>query len=232
VSAAGEPRLYGRRKGKRLRPGQARLVAELLPRLAVTMPAPGMALDPRALFGPACREAWLEIGFGGGEHLLAQARARPETGFVGCEPFMNGVAKLLAAIEGEGLANIRIHPDDARPLVAALAPGSLARAAALFPDPWPKSRHHKRRLVGPALLEPLARALRPGAELRLATDDPAYLEAMLDTLAAHPAFEGPEGGGRGLAARPKDWPPTRYEAKALARGAACGYLIYRRAASG
>jgi len=229
MAAAGEPRLYGRRKGKRLRPGQTRLVDELLPRLAVGLPEAGGTLDPRALFDPACREIWLEIGFGGGEHLAALAARHPDIGFIGCEPFVNGVAKLLAVVAEAGLANVRLHAGDARPLIDRLAPESLSRAMALFPDPWPKARHHKRRIVAPALLDALARAMAAGAELRLATDDADYLDWMLERLAAHPAFAGPEGGPRGLAQRPPDWPATRYEAKARAAGRTCGYLLYRRA---
>lgn len=221
-------RLYGRRKGKRLRPGQQALLAELLPRLAVLLPGPAEPLDPASLFAPPPAAVWLEIGFGGGEHLAAQAEAHPEIGLIGCEPFINGVAKLLGAIEAEGLRNIRIHPDDARPLLAALRPGSLARVFALFPDPWPKTRHHKRRLIAPETLDLLARAMADNAELRLATDEPDLAAWMREMAGGHPDFEGPAEGPGGLAARPADWPPTRYEAKALARGAACRYFLFRR----
>ncbi len=224
-----EPRrLYGRRTGKKLRPGQAGLLRDLLPRLAIALPVPGGVLDPLALFAPPCQAVWLEIGFGGGEHLSAQASAHPEIGFIGCEPFRNGVAKLLAEIRLRGLGNLRVHAGDARPLLEALAPASIGRVFVLFPDPWPKKRHHKRRLVQPETLDLMARVMADGAELRLATDHPDYAAWMLAALAAHDAFAGPAGGPDGLAERPDDWPPTRYEAKASRRGASCRYLQLRR----
>jgi tRNA (guanine-N7-)-methyltransferase len=238
--AAARYRLHGRRKGKKLRPGQAALLRDALPRLAVSLPEPGRLLDPRGLFASGCREVWLEIGFGGGEHLAAQAAAHREIGFIGSEVYLNGVVKLLGLIAGPDAAggkapaarapleNVRIFPEDARLLIEALLPASIGGVFMLFPDPWPKTRHHKRRLVSEETLTALARVMAPGAELRLATDDPAYRDAMLETLAAARAFEGPAGGAQGLALRPTDWPPTRYEAKALAGGAACRYLIYRR----
>jgi tRNA (guanine-N7-)-methyltransferase len=228
MAAAPPARLYGRRKGKRLRRGQHALLDALLPRLALPALDPARPLAPPALFAPGTAAVWLEIGFGGGEHLLAQARRHPEVGFIGCEPFLNGVVKLLAGIAREGLANIRVLADDGRPLLAALASGSIARAFVLFPDPWPKKRHHKRRLIAPETLDQLARVLIPGGELRLATDDPGLAAWMLDALARHGGFAGPEGGPNGLAERPAEWPPTRYEAKARARGAACVYLAFRR----
>lgn len=230
MSAAPLLRLYGRRKGKQLRPGQARLLRELLPRVEVGLPEPGRLLEPWALFAPRPAAVWLEIGFGGGEHLAAEARAHPAIGFIGCEPFLNGVVKLLAELAREPLSNLRVFPDDARFLLAALAPASLGRVTALFPDPWPKKRHHKRRLIQPATLELLARVMAEGAELRLATDERDYARWMLDELAAQAAFEGPEGGPFGHPERPADWPGTRYEAKARAAGRPPVYLVYRRRA--
>jgi tRNA (guanine-N7-)-methyltransferase len=227
VSAELPPRLYGRRKGKKLRAGQAELLATLLPRLCVALPPAGALLDPCSLFAPRPAAVWLEIGFGGGEHLAALARAHPALGFIGCEPYQNGVAKLLAEIEREKLANLRIFPEDARLLLGHLQAGSLACVIALFPDPWPKLRHHRRRLIQRPCLELLARAMAVGAELRLATDDGDYAEAMRAELAAHGGFRGPEGGEAGSAARPSGWPPTRYEAKALKAGTAPHYLVYR-----
>lgn len=221
-------RLYGRRKGKRLRPGQERLLRTLLPSLAVALPATGESLDPARLFDPRPQAVWLEIGFGGGEHLAALARPHPELGFIGCEPFVNGVVKLLAEVERGRLDHVRIYPDDARPLLEGLAPASIGCIAALFPDPWPKQRHHKRRLVQDETIELFARALADGAELRLATDDADYASWIIEHMAAHSAFEGPAGGPGGLPTRPADWPPTRYEAKALRRGARPVYLLYRR----
>jgi len=222
------PRLYGRRKGKKLRPRQEALLRTSLPRVRIE-PAPrGERLDPRRLFAPATEAVWLEIGFGGGEHLAAQAKAQPALGFIGCEPYLNGIVKLLAEIAREKLANLRIFPDDARPLLETLSPGSLACVIALFPDPWPKTRHRRRRLIQKETLDLLARAMAEGAELRLATDDEDYAAAMREELAAHGGFAGPEGGGEGFHERPTDWPPTRYEEKALKAGRRPTYLVYRR----
>ena len=166
-------RLYGRRQGRPLRVGKRHLIDELLPKIAVRLAAearPG-SLDPTTLFADPPDDVWLEVGFGGGEHLAAQAGAHPTVGFIGAEPFINGVASLLKTIDRDGGANIRILMDDARPLLAALRPASIGRAFILFPDPWPKKRHWKRRIVCRAVLDELARVLRPGAELRLATDE-------------------------------------------------------------
>jgi tRNA (guanine-N7-)-methyltransferase len=228
MPAAPPQRLYGRRKGKPLRAGQEALLEALLPRLAIPLSAAAESLDPATLFTPRREAVWLEIGFGGGEHLAAQARAHRDIGFIGCEPFLNGIVKLLGAVAEEALDNVRLRPDDARPLLAALKEGSIARAFVLFPDPWPKKRHHKRRFVAPGNLDLLARVLRDGAELRLATDDADYAAWMLEVLAGHAAFEGPAGGSGGFAERPADWPATRYEAKALAAGRRPVYLCYRR----
>ena len=230
MNASARARLYGRRKGKRLRPAQALLLRDLLPKLSIPLPEPGAVLDPRRLFESPLRDVWLEIGFGGGEHLAALAGANPETGFVGCEPFVNGVAKLLAAVARDALANVRIHAGDARPLLAELAPRSIARAFVLFPDPWPKARHHKRRLVAPETLDLLANALVPGAELRLATDDAEYATWMLEHAGRHPEFMGPGPATElgGLQARPDGWPETRYEAKARLAGRIPAFLLYRR----
>jgi tRNA (guanine-N7-)-methyltransferase len=230
MNALARARLYGRHKGKRLRPAQAALLRDLLPTLAIEPSSEDAALDPRPLFDPAAREIWLEIGFGGGEHLAALAAANPEIDFIGCEPFVNGVAKLLALIARDGLRNVRIHMGDARLLLAALAARSIGRAFILFPDPWPKARHHKRRIVAAETLDLLARALVPGAELRLATDDADYALWMLDHAGRHPGFEGPEPTTElgDLQARPDGWPATRYEAKARAAGRIPAFLLYRR----
>ncbi|HLI10097.1 MAG TPA: tRNA (guanosine(46)-N7)-methyltransferase TrmB [Alphaproteobacteria bacterium] len=221
-------RLYGRRKGKRLRPLQQALLRDDLPHVAIPPPKPGIVIDPASLFEPRPSAVWLEIGFGGGEHLIAQAKSHPEIGFIGCEPFINGVVSLLAARRREGVRNLRIHADDARPLLEALAPASLGRVFILFPDPWPKKRHHKRRFIQAVTLDLLGTRLRDGAELRLATDDADLALWMREQIGAHDAFEGPAGGPLGFAERPADWPPTRYERKALLRGARPAYLLYRR----
>jgi len=228
MSGAERLRLYGRRKGKRLRRGQEGLLKDLLPCVAVPEPKPGMALDPRDLFSQPLDEIWLEIGFGGGEHMAALASGNPRVGFIGCEPFINGVAKLLVAIETQNLGNVRVYPGDGRAILEALRPASIACVIALFPDPWPKVRHHRRRLIQSESLTLIERALAEGGELRLATDDPALADWMLAEVTTHAGFAGPAGGSRGYETRPADWPATRYEAKALERGAKPVYLSYRR----
>jgi len=219
--------LHGRRRGRKLRPGQQRLIDALLPRLRFELPRE-QPFDPRSLFDRPVAAVWLEIGFGGGEHLAAQAARLPDHGLIGCEVFENGVVKLLAEAERLGVANLRLLIDDARPLVGALAEASLERVFILFPDPWPKLRHHKRRLVSTATLDALARAMADGAELRLATDDMDYLRWMLERVTAHAAFEWLARGPRDWRERPSDWPPTRYEQKALAAGRRPAFLRFRR----
>ncbi len=218
--------LYGRRRGHRLRPGRRRLLAELLPRLEIRL-REGEPLDPAALFGDR-RPLWLEIGFGDGAHLAAQAAAHPGIGFIGVEPFVNGVAALLARIERGRLANIRIFTDDARLLLAALPDASVARLFVLFPDPWPKRRHHKRRLVNRATAAEFARILAPGGELRLATDDAGYARWMLEALLAEPRLDWLAERAADWRERPADQPPTRYERKALAAGRRPIYFRFRR----
>jgi tRNA (guanine-N7-)-methyltransferase len=171
---------------------------------------------------------WLEIGFGGGEHLAAQARAHPDIGFIGCEPFVNGIAKLLAVIDREGLANIRVWDADATRLIAMLPPGSIARASLLYPDPWPKRRHRKRRFISDESLETLARVMAPGAHLRFATDIDDYAGWALARVQRSGAFAW-------TAERPDDWrqpwpdwPGTRYEAKAIKEGRRPAYLTFER----
>ena len=224
-----DQRVYGRRLGRPLRAGRQSAVDAWLPRIGVAVPNEPASLDPLALFEPPVTEAWLEVGFGGGEHLLAQAAAHPQAGLIGCEPFINGMAALLRAIDDEPAraGNIRVLMDDARPLIASLRDASLAKAFILFPDPWPKARHHKRRFVAKANLDQLARVLKDGAELRLATDDPGYLRWMLIEMADHPAFAWTARRPADWRQRPADSPKTRYEDKGLA-GAAPAFLTWRR----
>ena len=217
---------FGRRKGKRLRQGQEELVERLLPRLRV--PAEG-ALEPAALFGAVSPPRLiLEIGFGGGEHLTAEARADPEAGFIGCEPFVNGMAKLLGTIEREGLSNIRLWDRDATELLPRLAPGSLDLVYLLYPDPWPKRRQRKRRFLNEQTLAAIARVLKPGGELRFATDIDDYagwaLARVLRSSELIWAAERPDGWRRAW----PDWQGTRYEAKALAQGRRPTYLTFER----
>ena len=203
------------------------MLRTLLPELRVTLPE-GAVLDPRNLFPAAVDAVWLEIGFGGGEHLAAQAAAHPNHGIIGCEVFENGVVKLLAEVKRLGLGTVRLFIDDARLLIAALAEASLDRVFILFPDPWPKLRHNKRRIVSTALLDALAHAMRDGAELRLATDDMDYLGWILERATVHPAFTCIAEGPQDWRERPPDWPPTRYEQKAIAAGRQPVFLRFRR----
>lgn len=220
-------RLYGRRRGRPLRPGQQKRQEVLLPRLAVALPERGL-LDPAALFADAPAAVWLEIGFGGGEHLAAQAAAHPGIGFIGCEVYENGVARLVGEVERRGLRNVRILADDARLLLDVLEPATIGRVFILFPDPWPKQRHRKRRLVAPAALDRLAAIMQPGAELRLATDDRDYLAWMLEAATTHPDFAWLARRPADWRERPADWPPTRYEEKARAAGRAPAFLRFAR----
>jgi tRNA (guanine-N7-)-methyltransferase len=210
--------LHGRRRGKKLRVGQQSLLETLLPRLALALPVAPAKIDLAKAFGGSLPPdgVWLEVGFGAGEHLIWQAEQNPGVGLIGCEPYLNGVAKCLAHIERTGLTNVRLFTDDARLVMAALPAGSLSRVFVLFPDPWPKTRHHKRRFVQRDNLDRLAELMLPGAELRLATDDPSYLPWMVEHACTHPAFAWLAEGPADWRARPADWPGTRYEQKMLA----------------
>ncbi len=187
-------------------------------------------IRPKDLFGPGRASIWLEIGFGSGEHLALQALTHPQIGLIGCEIFENGVVKLLAYIARWHLDNIRVFTDDARLLIGALPPASIDRVFILFPDPWPKRRHKKRRLVTGDTLDGLATIMPGGAELRLATDDQDYLCWMLERVTNHPDFEWLARRPQDWRVRPPDWPPTRYEEKARAAGRPTGFLRFRRRA--
>tara|TARA_A100001037_G_scaffold111253_2_gene101550 strand:+ start:27 stop:671 length:645 start_codon:yes stop_codon:yes gene_type:complete len=211
-----------------MRPGQARLLETYLPDIAITLPDDGARLDPFSWFPDGTRDVWLEIGFGAGEHLVCQAAQNPEVGFLGAEPYLNGVARLLATTADTRPANIRIYPDDVRPLLDRMADATLGRAFVLFPDPWPKARHHKRRIINPLMLDTLARLLRYGAELRIATDDQDYLVWILRHMQAHPNFEWLAARAADWRVRPTDWPDTRYEDKNRSGGPGPTFLRYRR----
>ena len=217
-------RFYGRRRGRPLNPGRRRALDAVLPALLL----PDGPLDPPALFGFDIEDLWLEIGFGAGEHLAWQAARYPRTGFIGAEPYINGVASLAARIEAEGLENIRIHCDDATAVLDRLPGMVLGRVFILFPDPWPKARHRHRRIVAPPMLDRLARTMRAGAELRLATDHDDYLDRMLEQLTSHGAFAWTAACADDWRQRPADWPETRYEAKARAAGVKSTYLRFAR----
>lgn len=216
-------RLYGRARGHKLRPRQIRLLQQTLPRIAFTAEH---AATPMRAFAAPLSELWLEVGFGSGEHTLAQIAARPDIGLIAGEVFENGICSLLSRLVPEGAEadaalpdNLRLWPGDARTLLRMLPDGSLDRLFLLFPDPWPKARHAKRRFVHPALLPVLARVLKSGAEWRIATDDPTHQAWVADVMGAQETFEA-----RGAAtSRPADWPPTRYEAKAIR---ACRKRVY------
>jgi tRNA (guanine-N7-)-methyltransferase len=210
-----------------LRQGRQYLLEDLLPQRAITLPDAG-TLDPKTLFSRTPSAVWLEIGFGGGEHLAAQAEYYPDFGFIGSEVFENGVARLLGHINERNLGNIRVFPDDVRLLLDCLAPASIGGIFILFPDPWPKLRHHKRRLVAPATLDRLAVLMQAGAELRLATDDRNYLAWMLEHVTAHAAFTWLARSAADWRERPEDWPATRYEEKARAAGRKPAFLRFVR----
>ncbi|MEH3048382.1 tRNA (guanine(46)-N(7))-methyltransferase TrmB [Sphingomonas adhaesiva] len=218
-------RLYGRRQGHALRAGQAALVEELLPRLAV--PDEG-ALTAARLFGDD-RPMQVEIGFGAGEHLAAQAAAAPGTGFIGCEPFLNGVVGALGHVRDGALENVRLHMGDALEVVERLPDASLERVYLLHPDPWPKARHAKRRMMNHGPLDLIARKLKPGAEFRLGTDDPTYCRWSMMVMDARRDFTWLAEGPQDFLTRPADWPETRYERKARRQGHEVWYFRYRRA---
>ncbi len=203
-------RTFGRIRSRPIKPRQAALMTTLLPQVAT----PEGPFDPRTI-GPEAAEVWLEIGFGGGEHMAAQAARRPDILILGAEPFLNGVASALRHIDEASLANVRLHAGDARDLMAALPDACLDRMFILFPDPWPKARHNKRRLVQPDFIDDAARLLKPGGRLRFVTDWADYADQTLMLVRRAPAFDW-------LAMRADDWrvPPadhitTRYEEKRL-----------------
>lgn len=205
------------------------LLETLLPRLAIGVSPNGQldAASARYVAGFA-RDLWLEIGFGAGEHLAFHAKARRDIAFIGCEPFVNGVARLLSTVASEDLRNVRIYPDDGRGLVAALPDRAVGRVFILFPDPWPKKSHHKRRLIQAAFVDQLARVMKDGAELRIATDHRAYCQWILARLLPHPDFSWTARKPADYRVRPPLPPVTRYERKAMASGRNCVYLIFRR----
>ena len=217
-------RLYGRRQGHKLRAGQEALVEDSLAALSVPEDGP---LDAARLFG-GDRLLEFEIGFGGGEHLAGQAAARPDHGFIGCEPFLNGVVGALGHIRDRGLANVRLHMGDALEVLERLPDASLERVYLLHPDPWPKARHAKRRMMNHGPLDRIAAKLRPGGEFRLGTDHPVYVRWALMVMNARHDFEWLAREPADFLIRPDDWPETRYEAKARREGREVWYFRYRR----
>lgn len=221
---------YGRIRGKALKPAQKRYLEDLahlgLKNVSTDENPKRTPLNLTTLFDD--KPVWLEVGFGSGEHIVHQASLNQDVGFIGCEPYVNGVATLLGKIQKTGLTNIRIHPGDARDLLDVLEPASIAKAFLLYPDPWPKARHHRRRFVTGEHLRPLARALKNGAEFRIATDIPDYVRQALE--------EAPKAGFCWTAERADDWRKpwvdwlsTRYEQKALREGRTPHYLTFTNA---
>ena len=203
-------RSYGRIKSRPIKPRQAALMDTLLPQVR----CPTAPFDPAALM-PGAEEVWLEIGFGGGEHMAAQAARRPEVLILGAEPFLNGVASAVRHIDEQGLKNVRVHDGDVRDLIARLPDACLTRVFILFPDPWPKARHHKRRLVQADLLAELARALKPGGRLRFASDWADYVDWTLERILASPDFRWTAARADDFRRPPADHITTRYEEKRL-----------------
>ncbi len=223
---------YGRRYGKSLRPSQRAYLDQDLAGLVV----PGVGrdenparseIDLAGTFGDA-RAVWLEIGFGGGEHLVRQARLNPDVGIIGCEPYINGVAMLLGKIREAGVSNIGLYPDDVRDLFDVLPDHSIGRAFLLYPDPWPKARHHRRRFVNPEFLDPLARVMQAGATLRIATDIADYARQTLIEVGQHPAFRWTAESAADWREPWDDWQSTRYEKKALNEARVPHYLTFHR----
>ena len=203
-------RSYGRTKSRPIKPRQAALLETLLPRIAI----PPGRVDPAALM-PGADEVWLEIGFGGGEHMAAQAALRPNVLVLGAEPFLNGVASAVRHIDEAKLKNVRLLEGDARQLLLDLPDDCLTRVFVLFPDPWPKTRHHKRRLIQDDVIVELARTMKPGARLRFATDWADYADWTLARLARSPAFSWLAEGADDWRKPPADHVTTRYEQKRL-----------------
>lgn len=222
---------YGRFKGQNLRDSQERYLKEDLAGLS-----PGDVgwdvnpernpLDLTALFGG--KPVWLEIGFGGGEHLVHQAVQNPDVGIIGCEPYINGVAMLLGKIRESGVTNVAVHPGDVRDLFDVLPDGSIDRAFLLYPDPWPKARHHRRRFVTKEHLDPLAKALKKGGIFRVATDIEDYVRQTMEEMMPRKDFEWLAEGPQDWRQPWQDWIPTRYEQKALREGRVPHYMTFRK----
>ncbi|HEX8513284.1 MAG TPA: tRNA (guanine(46)-N(7))-methyltransferase TrmB [Allosphingosinicella sp.] len=217
-------RLYGRRSGHKLRGGQEALLERLLP--AVSVPEEG-AVTSEGLFGDS-RPLHFEIGFGSGEHLAYRADLLPDHGFIGAEPFLNGVVGALQHIRDGRLANIRLHMGDALEVLERVPDAALTMVYLLHPDPWPKARHAKRRMVNAGPLDLIAAKLKPGGEFRLGTDDPTYCRWSMTVMNGRRDFEWLAEGAKDFLTRPGGWPETRYEAKARRKGHEVWYFRYRR----
>lgn len=226
ASGAATPRrqLYGRAKGKALRPAQSQRLAEILPRIQIDLER--LKSGPATLFPAPPKRVVLEIGFGGGEHLAAMAKAEPETGFLGVEPFLNGVAKLLAEVEAHGIENLRLLRGDGREVLSRLPDASLDAVYLLYPDPWPKRRQRKRRIVDPTFVAELARVIRPGGEFRFASDIDDYVGWTLARVLPNRDFEWLARVANDWRLPWAGWHRTRYEAKAIREGRVPSYLRF------
>jgi tRNA (guanine-N7-)-methyltransferase len=218
-------RLYGRAQGPKLRRRPQRLLAELYPKLAAQTDAP---IDIAQLFGRVPDQLWLEVGFGKGEHMAAHAQANPDIGYIGCEPYANGMAAGLGLIEDASLENVRLYQGDAFEVIRQLPDASLDRLFVLHPDPWPKHRHAKRRFINDAILPTLHAKLKPGGLFRIGTDHPIYLRWALMVMARAPGFQWLAESKADWSVRPADWPETRYAQWALSEGRPVWYLQYKR----
>ena len=218
---------FGRRKGHKLRAHQAELIADLLPKLSLDISSPPPAALPE-LFGTTADAVRLEIGFGGGEHLIAEAQAFPNTGFIGCEPYINGMAKILALIEANDVRNIRLFAGDAAELLAWMPANSLARIELIHPDPWPKRRHWKRRFVQDATIAAMARALKTGGEFRFVSDIADYCAWTLWHFARASEFAWTAERASDWREPWSDYTMTRYGRKAEREGRTAAYLIFKQ----
>lgn len=220
------PMFYGRRKGKPIRPGKQAAYESIMPAVRITLPAGDAPVDPHEFFGGAFTELWIEIGFGDGEQLSYQAANNPHIGMIGCEPFINGVSALCRDIQDKNLKNVRIWQDDARLLLPRLAPQSLDRCCLLNSDPWPKTRHHKRRFVQRETLDMLHRLLKPGAEFRMSTDHPDLAAWELEKTYFHGGFMWNAQCADDWRRRPADMPETRYQKKGAGQGRPTVFLSF------
>ena len=217
--------IYGRSRGKALRAGQKRLLAEALPQFSIALES---LAEGRRAFARTPREMWLEIGFGAGEHLIEQAKANPDIGVVGCEPFLNGFVAALVGLRREYLSNVRLRRGDAQALIEAAPDAFFSRVFVLYPDPWPKRRHHKRRLIAQGVIDALARVMRQGAELRFATDIDDYAGWTLARFFNSPHFGWAATRAHDWRLPWPEWRPTRYEVKARSEGRGSVYLTFVR----
>ena len=218
-------RLYGRRQTRPLKEGQHSALKEFLPSLKIDIAQASSLIEPHSLFSQHYEEIWLEVGFGSGEHLLEQAEENPLKGFIGCEPYMNGAANFLKKFSTKALSNIRLFMDDALLLLKQLESSSLSRVFILFPDPWPKKRHHRRRFIQKDTLDELHRVLKQKGSVYIATDHADYLEWILLNFQEDHRFT-PLRTQENIFEKPAKWPQTRYEQKAALACRKSAYMIY------